>query len=185
MHECITRFTDQFYDSSASSDSRQMEFHLTDHMNDILSLLHVDKLWDFIANYPLDKACGYDSIHTLILRALLPTTFPEFLVHLFTDCVDTVRTPRDWNRSIVYLLPKFKDQPPDANTVHPISILPMFRRIFESLLIPIFTDVRHRNARLHPCQAGFRRGYSTLTNIAVCHHLDSAGAPFSDSHRIP
>src|SRR5579859_17280 len=171
MQECITRFTAQFYDSSASSDSRQTEVHRMDRKDDVLSLLGMEKLRDFIAKYPLDKACGYDSIHTLILRALLPTTFPEFLVHLFTHCVDTVRTPRDWNRSIVYLLPKSKDQPPDAKTVRPISILPMFRRIFESLLIPIFTDSEHRYARLHPCQAGFRRGYSTLTNVAVCHHL--------------
>src|SRR5579859_4462833 len=171
MQECIARFTDQFYDSSTAHHGRQTELHHTDSKNDVLSLLRIDKLRDFIEKYPLDKACGYDGIHTLILRALLPTTFPEFLLHLFTRCVDTVLTPRDWNRSIVYLLPKSKDRPPDANTVRPISILPMFRRIFESLLIPIFTNVDYRYAILHPCQAGFRRGYSTLTNVAVCHHL--------------
>ena len=171
MQECVERFTAQFYDPSIASDIRYKDPIRLHSKNDLFSLLTIESLKEFIESYPLDKACGYDSIHTLILRALLPTTFPEFLLHLFIQCVNTVKTPRNWNRSVVYLLPKSKEKPPDAKTVRPISILPMFRRIFESLLIPIFTDFKYRYARLHPCQAGFRRGYSTLTNVAVCHHL--------------
>src|SRR5436190_883760 len=57
-----------------------------------------------------------------------------------------------------------------------LSILPMFRRIFESLLLPIFTDPNVPYARLHPAQAGFCKGYSTLTHAAICHHAISTKA---------
>src|SRR5579859_1843244 len=43
MQECITRFTAQFYDSSASSDSRQTEVHRTDSKDD--ELLSGDCRW--------------------------------------------------------------------------------------------------------------------------------------------
>jgi hypothetical protein len=46
----------------------------------------------------------------------------------------------------------------------------MFRRIFESLLLPVFTDPQYTFTHLHPAQAGFRKGYSTLTHAAICHH---------------
>ena|SRR6266496_4867587 len=57
-----------------------------------------------------------------------------------------------------------------ADSVRPLSVLPMFRRIFKSLLIPGFTDVKSPWTRLHPCQAGFRKGYSTLSDITIAHH---------------
>src|SRR5204862_5512619 len=56
-----------------------------------------------------------------------------------------------------------------CNSVRPLSILPMFRRIFEGIILPFFTT-ESPYSKLHPCQAGFRRGYSTLTHAAICHH---------------
>jgi hypothetical protein len=46
----------------------------------------------------------------------------------------------------------------------------MFRRVFESLILPILIDPKKPFTKLHPTQAGFRKGYSTLTQAAICHH---------------
>jgi hypothetical protein len=73
----------------------------------------------------------------------------------------------------MYLLPKKSEPPITCDSVRPLSILPMFRRIFEGLLLPVFTNPQHSFARLHPAQAGFSKGYSTLTQAAICHHAIS------------
>jgi len=52
----------------------------------------------------------------------------------------------------------------------------MFRRIFEALISPLFTDPQRLYCKLHPAQAGFRKGYSTMTQAAICHHALSTEA---------
>src|SRR5204863_6877158 len=91
-------------------------------------------------------------------------------------CIQTGQTPHRWNTYIMYLLPKKTEPPITCDSVRPLSILPMFRRIFESLLLPVFTNSQHTFAQLHPAQAGFRKGYSTLTHAAICHHAISTKA---------
>lgn len=49
----------------------------------------------------------------------------------------------------------------------------MFRKIFERLLLETFDEEGW--ARVHPAQAGFRGGYSVITNAAVVHYLLSTG----------
>jgi len=169
MEECVTRFKSHFFDPKLPSDNRHEPS--LESPSSIIPLFDSQVMHDFISKYPLDKACGHDSIHTILLRALIDTSFIEFLRHLFLACLNANATPEEWNRSIVYLIPKSKEAPHTANTVRPISVLPIFRRIFESLLIPVFTDTKYFHARLHACQAGFRTGYSTITNVAICHHL--------------
>ena len=60
--------------------------------------------------------------------------------------------------------------PVTCDKVRPLSILPMFRRLFETLMLPVFTDSSLCYCKLHPSQAGFRAGYSTLTQAVICHH---------------
>jgi hypothetical protein len=48
--------------------------------------------------------------------------------------------------------------------------------MFERLLFPIFMDPNVFYTQLHPAQIGFRKGYSTLTHTAICHHTISIKA---------
>ena len=93
-----------------------------------------------------------------------------YLARLFQLCILSGTTPRRWNTSVIYLLPKDSEPPIDVTKVRPLSIFVMFRRIFEGLLLPVFTDETVSFNRLHPCQAGFLKGYSTLTHALICHH---------------
>src|SRR5579859_2237638 len=166
MEECTAKFHSTFFKADV-----QVDLPPLDHPDDALQPpVAPSKIRSFIRQYPKDKACGLDSIHTVLLQALAPTRLFSRLSGLYRLCIRTGQTPRRWNTCVVYLLPKKSEPPITCDSVRPLSILPMFRRIFESLLLPIFTDPEHTFSRLHPAQAGFRKGYSTLTQASVCHH---------------
>ena len=174
MEECSERFSRLFDNPS------NVILPKVDHRDAIVDELR-ERVWPreigrFIREYPKDKACGADSIHSILMSALQDTSFVVRLSDLFDLCIRAGKTPRRWNESITYLLPKTNEPPVTSDTVRPLSVLPMFRRAFESLILPTFTDERHHFARLHPCQAGFRKGYSTLTHATICHHALSTGA---------
>ena len=101
------------------------------------------------------------------------------LAHLFALCIQFGTVPSQWNRSLIFLLPKTTVPPITCDDVRPLSILSMFRRLFESLILPAFVDPSKDYCKLHPSQAGFRHGYSTLTQAAVCHHaIESRSVEF-------
>jgi len=87
--------------------------------------------------------------------------------------MQTGRTPKAWNQSEIHLLTKDPKKRRDVNNLRPITIICMFRKIFERLLLDTFDEDGW--ARVHPAQAGFRGGYSVTTNAAVVHHLLSTG----------
>jgi len=78
-------------------------------------------------------------------------------------------TPTVWNQADIYMLAKDVGKRRDANNVRPITLICMFRKIFERLLLRRFDAPGW--ASLHPAQAGFRSHHSTCMNAAVVHHL--------------
>ena len=116
-----------------------------------------------------EKSCGRDGIHMRLLKAFLDTDFLPLLGNLFALCARTGHTPSMWNRSDIHLLSKDPSKRRDANNLRPITIICMFRKVFERLLLQTFDESGW--AKLHPAQAGFRGGYSVLTNAAVVHHM--------------
>jgi hypothetical protein len=176
IDECSAKFQSTFTSDGPPFNLPPLPSNCTDFISELHSFLEPKKISIFLKQYPKDKACGLDSIHTILLQALAPTLFLYRLSGLYQLCIKTGKTPARWNRSVMYLLPKQSDPPITCDTVRPLSILPMFRRIFESLLIPIFTNPTKSFTKLHPTQAGFCKGYSTLTHAAICHHAISIKA---------
>jgi Reverse transcriptase (RNA-dependent DNA polymerase) len=136
----------------------------------LLSLVDYQSVLRLLKTYPKDKACGIDGLHITLLSALSSTTFASRLSDLFSRCIRAGTAPPRWNSSVMYLLPKTNRPPITCELVRPLSIFPLFRRLYEALLLPAFTDDSLNYCKLHPSQAGFRRGYSTLTQAMVCHH---------------
>jgi hypothetical protein len=116
-----------------------------------------------------EKSCGHDGIHIRLLKALIETEFIPLLESLFVLCARTGETPKTWNRSTIHLLSKDVGKRRNANNLRPITIICMFRKIFERLLLQTFDE--HSWAKVHPAQAGFRGGYSVVTNAAVLHYM--------------
>lgn len=119
----------------------------------------------FWSKYPTHVAGGLDGIHVRILRALSPSSMLSHVVSLFRICVLLGVTPASWNRSTIFPIPKKATS--TINTFRPISLTLMMRRSFESLFMAYIR--RSPCTKLHPTQAGFRRGFSTLTHTLIAH----------------
>jgi hypothetical protein len=133
----------------------------------------VDKITAEIISQLGEKSCGSDGIHIRLLKSFLKTEFILLLETLFLLCIQTGHTPKAWNQTEIHLLSKDPKKRRDANNLRPITLICMFRKIFERLLLQTFDEEGW--ARVHPAQAGFRGGYSVTTNAAVVHHLLSTG----------
>lgn len=128
-----------------------------------------EQLCEEIRLQAADKSCGADGIHIQFLKCASTTSLIDWLLLLYNTCRRQMQTPLAWNQSEIYLLDKDPEKPRDANNLRPISIICIFRKVFERLLL---LDCQHQSwARLHHGQAGFRRTYSTLSNVAVVHAL--------------
>lgn len=128
-----------------------------------------DQIVDEINRQDGTKSCGADGIHIRLLKVLVDTALIDALHHLFRRCLTTGTTPLAWNETEIHLLAKDPSKPRDAKNLRPITLICVFRKIFEKLLLTRFDTQGW--ARLHPAQAGFRSHYSTCTNAAVVHHL--------------
>lgn len=115
------------------------------------------------------KACGMDGVHIRLMKALSSTSFAHVLVALYNSCIKHARTPRVWNDTMVCLITKDNTRPRDADNVRPITLIGMFRKVFEHLLLRRFDAAG--SAKVQPTQAGFRSHYSTCVNAAVLHAL--------------
>lgn len=120
------------------------------------------------------KSAGRDGVHMKIIKALsAEPCFVDALCSLFRRCLSSGRTPSSWNRTDIYLLIKDKRRRKDVHNLRPITLICMFRKLFEKLLLE---TIDHSGwARLHPCQTGFRDHHSTCSTAAVAHHLLSSG----------
>lgn len=136
-----------------------------------------------IRKYDISKACGIDSIHTKILRALCQSSFPFHLSRLFKLCCLTGLTPTRWNESLVYTLPKKKDSY-TIQECRPISLTLMFRRIFEAALLRFIKrdPITKSRFTLNHSQAGFRHGHSTTLNAMLTN--DYSYLPNYTTHRL-
>lgn len=126
----------------------------------------------FVEHYPLSKSCGIDSIHTKILRVVVRSNFLQVLSDLFRLCCRTGRTPTGWNHAIVCFIPKKGfTAVQHVDEMRPIFLTVMFRRIFEGCILRYIDKSRYLAdvQATHPTQAGFKRGYSTMTHALATH----------------
>jgi hypothetical protein len=133
-----------------------------------LASLTSNQVWKCIRGYPRDKSPGRDGIHARILFELCPVEVSPLVGHLtglFRLCAAAGYFPKRWGHALVTLIPKSSDGDVTASSARPISLLPMFRRIFEALLLPSLTDPDQSWTRLHFGQAGFRKGFSCISNL--------------------
>jgi len=140
----------------------------------LIALISIDKIKFQVCQMSTTSACGNDGITVIMLRHLLETSFTEHLCQLYWACLRKGQTPKRWNEALIFLLCKDKKKPYTANNSRPISILCLFRKIFESLILPCVRS--SGNMRYSGIQAGFRSGYSTLTNVLTLHDLIESDA---------
>jgi len=82
-----------------------------------------------------------DGIHIRLMKTLAETSFVDVLAALFNSYIRLGRTPRMWNDSMVCLIVKDHTRPKDADNVRPITLIGMFRKVFERLLLRRFDTI--------------------------------------------
>lgn len=128
----------------------------------------VDKVRRLISRQPW-KSSHFDGVHASILKALSPTSLAHYLTRLYNVCLQHQTTPRRWNMALTVLEPKGDSLRTDD--ARPLSIVPLFRTLFERVLEQEMQPIL---ARLDPAQAGFRQGGSVLENL---HAADTDPCP--------
>jgi len=142
----------------------------------ILNAYTIDTVKKFIQQYPKGKSCGQDSLHVCLLKALLLSTFPRHLVLLFRIFARVGLTPTAWNLSVIFPVPKTSNAI-YVDAFRPISLTSMLRRCFEGILLrTLSTSVLLAPVmKFSPLQAGFRKGFSTLSHILLSNDVAHFG----------
>jgi len=140
----------------------------------LLDTVISDKIKFQLGRMSSTSSCGSDGIPVIMLCHLLQTTFPQHLCQLYHACLRSGQTPARWNKAPVYPLCKDRKKPYTATNSGPISLLCLFRKLFEFLILPVVSA--SGNMLYSGIQAGFHSGYSTLTNVLTLPHLIEADA---------
>jgi hypothetical protein len=98
-------------------------------------LVSSEEIVEELQHQDSSKACGMDGIHIRLIKTLAETSFVDVLAALFNSCIRLGRTPQVWNDSMVCLIVKDHTRPKDTDNVRPITLISMFRKVFEYLLL--------------------------------------------------
>lgn len=118
-----------------------------------------------IYSFHKHKAPGRDNIDHIITRKIF-TDQPHLLLTMYNSLLRINYFPREWKvGELVYFLKGNKD-PTQATSYRPISLLPIFGKIFEKLLLRRLQHKIHHSTWLLPNQHGFQENRSIETAIA-------------------
>ena len=116
----------------------------------------------YIINHlPLRKAPGFDLITSEVLRHLSRKAI-VFLTCIYNSILRTTYFPLLWKFSIVKLFPKPNKPPTDPSSYRPISLLPLFSKMFEKLMLKRILPFFDSQGVIPQYQFGFRSLHSTV-----------------------
>lgn len=136
-----------------------------------LEWIDEDLVMKFILSYSTARSIGPDLIHTRIFRVLTASrSFLAVLTNLFRTFAFTGLTPTVWQDAFLHILPK--DSSFLVTQTRPIVLSQILRRIFEKLCLDHWSSENENGwLDMHFSQAGFRKGYSTMTHILIADEL--------------
>ena len=121
----------------------------------------------------INKAHRHDdsSIRTI---KLCGKSAVELLSMIFNNCIDTDTFPDIWKRFNIILVHKKGDKQ-IVDNYRPVSISPIFGKIFEELLFNSITDFLKENNFLNSKQSDFGQNYSYQSQLlSIVHDIYSS-----------
>ena len=112
------------------------------------------------------KAPGHDGVPGEFYKQTV-SVITDALVHLFNAILTSGKYPASWTKAVIFTIYKNKGEKLDPNNYRGISLLPTISKIFTRILNTRLYEWVSKNNILSECQAGFRRGYSTVDNIFI------------------
>jgi hypothetical protein len=148
----ITRFVERFYRNTTPH-----TFHL--HFTNIYEVKRK------IFSLKLRSAPGNDGITPLMLRHLYRKTLTH-LTNSFNHLLWLGHFPTCWKKAKVVPIPKTNKPGTDPNSYRSISLLSTLGKLFERIIAARLTSFVNRQHLLPHEQFGFRKKYSTVSQLA-------------------
>ena len=117
-----------------------------------------------------NKAHGHDNISIKMIKLCGDSIIPPLKL-IFETAVRTRKFPDSWKQGNVIPVHK-KNEKYHVNNYRPISLLPIFGKVFEKVIYNNLYKYFHENKLLTSKQSGFRSGDSCVSQlIAITHDI--------------
>ena len=123
-----------------------------------------------VKNLKNNKSHGPDNILNEHLKATINTLAPVY-VKLFNIIFDTGIVPESWTLGDILPIYKNKGSKTSPENYRPITLLSCFGKLFTSILNSRITKYIEESEIIDACQAGFRKGFSTIDNLFILQNL--------------
>lgn len=176
LDDAFTHF-DELYNSSVTGFDEPAPDPINWDPDDATYITEAE-LRNLIRKYPSHRSGGPDALHTRLFKALLSSRY--YLPHLhqlFQLFFSHGVTPTSWNVATMHLLPKDPNDP-RVSKCRPISLTCILRRFFESSILRSMQQLPGL-ADFAVNQAGFRHGYSTISQLLMSDHLSKSRSPIT------
>ena len=121
----------------------------------------------------INKAHGYDDISNRMIK-LCGKSVVKPLPMVFNNCIDTGTFPDIWKQSTIIPVHK-KGDTQIFDNYRPVSLLPIFGKIFEKLLFNSIIDFLVENNLFNSNQSGFRPNDSCESQLlSIVHDIYSS-----------
>ena len=117
-----------------------------------------------------NKSGGIDSIVNEHLKSLSHIIAPS-LINIFNLVFDSGIIPESWTLGMIKPIYKNKGCKSDPANYRPITLISCQGKLFTSILNERLQQYAEEHDLINDCQAGFRKGYSTVDNIFILHSL--------------
>ena len=156
--------------SSLTSNSSELPSKIEYLTQSRLSLITFfkDDIAKMIQNLDPNKAHGHDQMSITMLK-LCSISICKPLEIIFNRCLETVTFLNDWKKGNVVPIFKKGDKQILKN-YRPISLLPVFGKIFEKLIFHEMCNVFIENDLILPNQSGFKPGDSCINQLLSITH---------------
>ena len=127
-----------------------------------------DKVFRLITSLDTNKAHGCDGISAAMIK-ICDQSVVEPFCSIFERCLETGVYPTQWKKANVIPVHK-KGCKQNKCNYRPISLIPIFGKIFEKLLFDVIYDHLSKHELITPHQSGFRPGESTINQLLLITH---------------
>ncbi len=149
------------------------QFHsLTDQRLDSCNITE-ENILKLIRSLDPNKAHGWDGISVRMIR-ICDFSIVTPLKIIFQNCLENGVFPKIWKKGNIVPIHK-KSSKQLIKNYRPISLLPVFGKMFEKVIYSSIYEYLEKNGLLSAKQSGFRPGDSTINQLlAITHEIFTA-----------